>query len=478
MLKINLKENSSQALYLQLYKELKDKIKNELQADAKLPPIRKLAEAVDVNPATVVKAYDMLADEELIYKKIGSGSFVAPKKKIIQPESGEDMLKHGQIKLAESINFASAAPSTDLFPVADFKYAINQVLERDQGEAFSYQKSQGFLPLRKSIKKYFTKRGIVSSLNQIQVVSGAQQAIDIISKILLDYKDRIIVEDPTYFGALQAFNSRKADIKSVKMEQDGADLLEMESYLKKNKIKFFFTMQNFQNPTGVNWSQQKQMQLLELAEKYDFYIIEDDILSDLYYGQERVNILKEFDEQGRVIYIKSFSKVFMPGLRLAFIVLPEALLPEMLEAKYATDISSGGLTQRAFDYYLREGLLDKHISLQRNLFQKRYKLMKNQIIKHLPEEIKITYKIKGGLYFWLNLPENINTQKLYEKAAQKGLVFSPGYLFSNNKQYSNYFRLSFAAVDAEQIKRGIALLRDIYSNFRGRAENDDYSPLL
>jgi len=478
MLEINLKDDSGSALYLQLYKELKNKIKKELEADTKLPPIRKLAAEVGVNPATVVKAYDMLADEELIYKRVGSGSFVAPAKKLSHLEGREDMLKHGQIKLAESINFASAAPSTDLFPVADFKYAINQVLERDQGEAFSYQKSQGFLPLRKSIRKYFARQGISSTLKQIQVVSGAQQAIDIISKILLDYKDQIIVEDPTYFGALQAFNFRKADIKSVKMEQDGADLEKMESYLQKNKIKFFFTMQNFQNPTGVNWSRKKQLRLLELAEKYDFYIIEDDILSDLYYDQSRVNNLKEFDEQGRVIYIKSFSKVFMPGLRLAFIVLPEKLLPEVLEAKYATDISSGGLTQRAFDYYLREGLLNKHISLQRSLFQKRYKLMQEQINLHLPEEVKITFEIKGGLYFWLNIPQNLDARELYEIAAQKGLLFSPGYLFSINKRYSNYFRLSFAAVDEKQIKRGIKLLKDIYNNFRGMTENDDYSPLI
>ncbi|TDO94667.1 DNA-binding transcriptional MocR family regulator [Halanaerobium saccharolyticum] len=478
MLEIKLDEDSRSALYLQLYKKLKDKIKNELKVDTKLPPIRKMAAEVNVNPATVVKAYDMLAEEQLIYKKVGSGSFVAPEKKSSYSENREDMLKHGQIKLSESINFASAAPSTDLFPVADFKYAINQVLERDQGEAFTYQKSQGFLPLRKSIKKYFEEQGINSSLKQIQVVSGAQQAIDIISKILLDYRDQIIVEDPTYFGALQAFNSRRAEIKSIKMEQDGADLEEMEIYLQKNKIKFFFTMQNFQNPTGVNWSREKQRQLLELAEKYNFYIIEDDILSDLNYDQNRINNLKEFDEQGRVIYIKSFSKVFMPGLRLAFIILPEKLLPEVLEAKYATDISSGGLTQRAFDYYLREGLLDKHISFQRNLFQKRYQLMREQIIGHLPEEIKITFGIKGGLYFWLNLPQDQDTQALYEIAVQKGLVFSPGHLFSASKRYSNYLRLSFAAVDEKQIKRGIRILKDSYYNYRGEELNDDYSPLL
>jgi DNA-binding transcriptional MocR family regulator len=482
ILNIKLDNNQGSALYLQLYKQLKEKIKKELEAEAKLPPIRKLAEELGVNPATVVKAYDMLADNGLIYKKVGSGSFVAPKINNLQVEAGEDMLKHGQIKLSKSINFASAAPSTDLFPVKDFKYAINKILDRDQGEAFSYQKSQGFFPLRKSIKNYFDKRGIKSSLEQIQVVSGAQQAIDILSKILLDYGDQIIVEDPTYFGALQAFNSRKAEIKSIPIEEDGADLDKMEICLKENKIKFFFSMQNFQNPTGICWSTKKQQRLLQMAEKYDFYIIEDDILSDLYYDQVKANTLKEIDQMDRVIYIKSFSKVFMPGLRLAFIILPEQLLPELLEAKYATDISSGGLTQRAFDYYLREGLLDKHIETQRKLFRKRYKVMKSEIKKELPAEVKIVFESGGGLYLWLKLPEKVESKELYQQAVDSGLVFSPGYLFTLNNTYSNYLRFSFAAVNEEQIKEGIKIFKNVYSNYignhNGNIPGSEYSPLL
>lgn len=474
----SLNKESDKTLYLQLYKKLKNEIKNNIPADTKLPPIRKLAEKVGVNPATVVKAYNLLAEDNLIYKKVGSGSFVAPTQKVIRPETGENMLEHGQIKLSENINLASAAPSKELFPVEDFKYAINQVLERDQGEAFSYQKSQGFLPLRKSIQKYFMNNGINSSLKQIQVVSGAQQAIDILSKILLDFGEKIVVEDPTYFGALQAFNSRKADIITVKMQADGADLAELETHLKENQIKFFFTMQNFQNPTGVNWSFEKQQQLLKLAEEYDFYIIEDDILSDLYYNESRVKTLKESDEKDRVIYIKSFSKVFMPGLRLAFIILPDKLLPELLEAKYATDISSGGLTQRAFDFYLREGLLDKHIDLQRKLFKKKYSLITAEIKNELPAEIKIVYESNGGLYLWLKLPINVDTKELYQAAVKAGLVFSPGYLFSLNNIFSNYIRLSFAAVNEDEIKKGIKLFKKIYYDYLGEEIDQEYSPLL
>jgi DNA-binding transcriptional MocR family regulator len=475
---IQLDNNKSSALYLQLYKQLKDKIKYDMEAETKLLPIRKMAQKLGVNPATVVKAYDMLEDDKLIYKKVGSGSFAAPKADEAQIVSGEDMLKHGQIKLSESINFASAAPSTDLFPVKDFKYAINQILDRDQGEAFSYQKSQGFYPLRKSMKKYFDERGIKTTLKQIQVVSGAQQAIDILSKILLDYGDQIIVEDPTYFGALQAFNSRRAEIKSISIEEDGVDLENMEAYLEKNKVKFFFSMQNFQNPTGVCYSYEKQQKLLQLAEKYDFYIIEDDILSDLYYGSDKVNTLKEIDQIDRVIYIKSFSKVFMPGLRLAFIILPEQLLPEILEAKYATDISSGGLTQRAFDYYLREGLLDKHIESQRKLFKKRYELMHLEIEKELPAEIEIVFESVGGLYLWLRLPERVDSRELYKQAVELGLVFSPGYLFTLSSTYGNYLRFSFAAVDEEEIREGIKIFKKVYLDYIGNNSESEYSPLL
>lgn len=476
ILEFKLDKDAKKALYLQLYKKLKKEIRENIPENTKLPPIRKLAAQVDVNPATVVRAYDLLAENDLIYKKVGSGSFVAPKGEKLQQE--KDMLKHGQIKLSENINFASAAPSTDLFPVKDFKYAINQVLDRDQGEAFSYQKSQGFLALRKSMRKYFAKKGIKSSLEQIQVVSGAQQAIDILSKILLDFGDQIVVEDPTYFGALQAFNSRKAEIKSIKIKKGGADLKELENYLRENEIKFFFTMQNFQNPTGVNWSWKKQQRLLELAEEYDFYIIEDDILSDLSYTKAEINILKKSDDKDRVIYIKSFSKVFMPGLRLAFIILPEKLLPELLEAKYATDISSGGLTQRAFDYYLRAGLLDKHIELQRQLFKKRCQLMKKEIAAQLPAEIKTVFKLEGGLYLWLQLPSAVDSKKLYQKAVEAGLVFSPGYLFSLGSSFANYLRLSFAAVNEEEIKKGISLLKKVYSEYQGENSLQEYSPLL
>ena len=481
MFEIDINRKNGESFYLQIYQLLKDHIKNELKSDDKLPPIRKLATELDVNPATVARAYNILDDEGLIYKKVGRGSFVAPKysEQSSASEKNKSMLKHGQIDLSENINFASAVPSTDLFPVADFKYAINQVLDRDQGEAFTYQKSQGYLGLRNSIREYFQEDGIKADLKQIQIVSGAQQAIDIMAKILIEYGDKVVVEEPTYFGALQAFRSRRAQIKGIEMLKDGLNLDKFENYLKNNKIKFLFTMQNFHNPTGINWSNEKQLRLLELADKYDFYIIEDDLLSELYYLSNKVNSLKKLDKRGRVIYIKSFSKVFMPGLRLAFIILPDNLLTEILETKYATDISSAGLTQRAFDYYLREGLFKKHINLKRELFKKRFEIMNTEIDKQLLGLIDLSFKPAGGLYFWLKLPEAKNSHDFYEVAADRGVVFSPGNLFSIDQKPSNFFRLSFAAVNEQEISLGIKLLANSARKFLNDShKSSNYSPLL
>ncbi|MGM0438068.1 MAG: PLP-dependent aminotransferase family protein, partial [Bacillota bacterium] len=367
----DLERKGSKNLYTQLYEKLKNRIlKGKLEAHTRLPAIRNIAKKNNINPATVVKAYDLLERDELIYKKVGSGSYVSPgliknnvelNYKDKEKNDSLEMLDYGQVDLADSINFASATPSPSLFPVEDFKFALNEVLTRDKGKAFTYQKSQGYFPLRESINKYLQKNKIDTKIDNIQIVSGAQQAIDLLAKILLNFGDEVIVEEPTYTGALSAFRSRKASIKGIKLQKDGINLNLLEKKVKENRVSFIYIMTSFQNPTGVSWSKNKKEKLLKLATKYNFLIIEDDCLSELYFTEQKPLSLKSLDKEGRVIYIKSFSKIFMPGLRLAFAILPDKLLPRMLAAKHATDISSAGITQRSFDLYLREGLWEKHL---------------------------------------------------------------------------------------------------------------------
>ena len=272
-----LKRKSHKNLYTQLYENLKTKIlKGELEAHTRLPAIRNIANKNDINPATVVKAYDLLERDELIYKKVGSGSYVAPgiiennfefNYKNKENKDSLEMLDYGQVDLADSINFASATPSPSLFPVEDFKYALDKVLTRDKGKAFTYQKSQGYFPLRESISKYLHKNKIDTKVDNIQIVSGAQQAIDLLAKVLLNFGDDVIVEQPTYTGALSAFRSRKASIKGVELKKDGIDLNSLEKRLKDNKVRFIYIMTSFQNPTGVSWSKNKKKKLLQLAKR-------------------------------------------------------------------------------------------------------------------------------------------------------------------------------------------------------------------
>ena len=486
---LELERNNKTNLYVQLYKKMKKKILNKvIKEHDKLPAIRELAEKVGVNPATVVKAYNLLERDELIYKKVGSGSFVAPVKRSIDnnsidegqylQEDAFDMLGHGQVQLDQSINFASATPSASLFPVEDFKFAINGVLDRDMGEAFTYQKSQGYYPLRQSVNAYLRELGIKSDIDNVQIVSGAQQAIDLLVKVLINYGDKVLVEEPTYSGALSALRSRDAEIEGIPLKSDGMDMEILKEKLKASDIDLVYVMTSFQNPSGISWSSEKKKELLNLSQKHNFLIIEDDCLSELYFDSERPAALKTYSNSERDIYIKSISKIFMPGLRLAFVVLPEELLPSVLAAKHATDISSAGLTQRSFDLYLREGLWYKHLERMRKLFGERYNFMCSSINKYLPEEIKQVYQPKGGLYFWMKLPEEIKCKDLYLKAGERGVAFLPGNLFLANQDNPPYFRLSFAAVDQNEIETGIRNLAAVCRDLLNNDHEKGYTPLV
>ena len=487
---LDIDRSKKEPLYQQLYRQIKEGIAaEELEKNSRLLPIRELAEKFEVNPATVVKAYELLEEEGLIYKRVGSGSFVAPEaggpgNAISEREQDSlEMLGYGQLDLSGDINFASATPAPSLFPVADFKIALNHVLERDQGEAFTYQKSQGFYPLRRSIQSYFSRQGLEIPVEEIQIVSGAQQAIDLTVKIFLDYGRQVLVERPTYPGAISAFKSRAATIDSIPLKEDGPDLQELENKLSRNRYQLFYTMTSFHNPTGICWSKEKKQRLIQLAEEYNFLIIEDDCLSELCYQGEPPLPLKSFDQQGRVLYIKSFSKIFMPGLRLAFLTLPEKYQSRLLAAKHATDISSAGLTQRAMDYYLREGLWQKHIDRIGHLFQQRFTTMLAEIKDKLLPPLTIPFVPRGGIYFWLRLPAEGSGRDFYLAARQQNVALLPGEVFIHPRDSQTnipYFRLSFAAVSEEEIKTGITRLKKACQdlNQQDSPSDEGYLPLV
>ncbi|QXM05778.1 PLP-dependent aminotransferase family protein [Crassaminicella indica] len=491
---IHLDKNSPQHLYMQLFYKIRQFIMDgQLKANEKLPPIRQLANTLGVNTSTIVNAYGLLEKEGFVYKKIGSGTFVSPRKDdrledvvLEKYPLDEDirLMDRGQIQIKENmISFASATPTSDLFPVDDFKILLNEVLDRDKGDAFGYQESQGYYPLRESLVDYLKEINIETNSENVQIISGAQQGIDVIAKAFVDYKDTIIVESPTYTGAIGTFKSRGAKIVSVPILEDGIDIHLLEENIKKHHPKFVYLMPNFQNPTGYSYSKEKKLKIIELADKYNTFIVEDDYLSDLSFYNNDNATLKSLDENDRIIYIKSFSKIFMPGLRLGFLVIPKKIHHRILAAKHTSDISTSGLNQRVFDLYLRKGIWKKHIRYMEKIYRERFDVMKNCIEKYF-KDIDISYILpKGGLNFWFSLPEGYDSNKLYVEGAKNNILILPGSIFFISQNESRFFRLSIAAVYPKDIEIGIKGLSQVIKRFikkdtKERKGPDSYTPLL
>lgn len=493
---LRLDKNGDIPLYQQLYDKAKNMIEEGILFPGfRMPSIRQLSSFLSVNQVTVVSAYRLLEDEGYIYSKTGSGTFVAdfiPAKdnryaitdSSITDEiySQDDLytISNGQIKIDEhTINFASATPTPDLFPVDDFKVVMNEILDRDLGNAFGYQDSQGFFPIRECICGILGHTSIHCTPDHIQVISGAQQGIDIISKAFLKQGDYVITESPTYTGAIAVFKSRGAEIIDIELEPDGPNLAILEYNLKKYKPRLIYTIPSFQNPTGYSYSNAKRIEVLKLAEKYNAYIIEDDYVSDLDFEEKGFVPLKAMDKNSRVIFIKSFSKIFMPGLRLGFMVVPPSLQGVILEAKHSTDISTSGLIQRAFDLYIRKGFWDKHLKFMYQVYRKRYFKMVEALDACLPSSI--TYmRPGGGLNLWLSLPYGLMAGNLFKEAAARGIVFAPGKIFysASSPQKVNNLRLSFAAVYDHQIENGIRQLCELFRQQRGREDSQRNLPIL
>ena len=482
---IYLGKESKTPLYIQLYDRLKSLIAGgTLPPDFRLPSVRQFARILQVNQITVVSAIRRLENEGYLYTKPGSGTYVAnfsPPAPGLTGTGGnlisdEIYLQDDialisstpQIKIDENtINFASATPAPDLFPVEDFKMALNDVLERDRGNAFSYHESQGYHPIRESIADILRAKGIRCVPDDIQVISGAQQGIDIVSKALLKQGGCVVAESPTYTGAIAVFKSREARVADIEIKKDGIDLGVFEYMLKKYRPAIFYTIPSFHNPTGYSCPNEKRLEILKLAEKYGTYIIEDDYVSDLDFTGKNYIPLKAMDKNGMVIYLKSFSKIFMPGLRLGFIIMPAGQQENILKAKHTTDISTSSLIQRAIDLYIRKGYWDKHFKFMFEIYKERYFEITKSLDENLPASISY-FKPGGGLNIWLNLPWGLAVNSLVKRAAADNLAFAPGRIFYGGSclQGANNIRLSFASVYTGQINPGIKKLCGILKSMQ------------
>lgn len=445
-----------------LYKQLAEGIaslakEGVLPANSKLPPIRKLAEHLGVNPVTVVTAYKHLEQKKIVYSRVGSGTYVSPLpvEEIPAPVAKRNLNAFEQLpSLDNAINFTLTSLPNTLFPVNAFKKAFNEVLDREQGGAFGYTDSMGYEPLRQTLCRYLASYGIQTTSEHVQIISGAQQGIDIISKAMLSYGDIVFVEKPTFYGAAGAFLSRGAKLEEIPLEADGLQMERLEDFLKLYHPRFIYVMAYFQTPTGVSYSMEKKRKLLELAEKYDTYIIEEDNFYDFHYDKGIPMPLKALDYKNRVIYIKSFSKILMPGLRMGLMVLPKRIKGAVLEAKYTTDISTSGFIQKALEQYLQENGWESHAEAVRRYGSGKYKKALAMAAKYLPPSVSFL-RPQGGVSLWLNLPEPVKAEPFCNRMLEKNVLVSPGNQFYISGMENHHIRLSFAALSNDKIEVGM-----------------------
>lgn len=449
--------------YIQIASHLKRLIDNKLINDGeKLPTIRELSKILNVNNVTIVNAYKKLKVDGYAYQKVGSGTYAKRKDgiSVFNREYSKIFKNLSSDDLENIIDFTGETNSEVYFPIEDFKKVINKVLDRDGGNALIIKESMGYENLRRTINKSFWNDKL--DLNNILIVSGAQQGIDIASKAIVNINDNVVVEKPTYGGAISVFKWRRANIFEVDLDRDGINLHEFEEILKKNSISCFYTMSYFHNPTGISYSLEKKIKLLELANKYDFYIIEDDYLSELIYDESiKHEPLKSLDKYERVIYIKSFSKIFLPGIRLGYMITPSFFNETIQSSKINTDIATSSLMQRALELYISEGLWKKNIDYQQRSYKEKYLLMKELINKELSDKVQYIDP-KGGLYFYLEIKnKNIKSKELFYKLKKKNLFITPGeVLFKDSSDGEYFFRISFSEASKSKIVKGIELIKE------------------
>ncbi|WP_028855123.1 PLP-dependent aminotransferase family protein [Psychrilyobacter atlanticus] len=469
--------NKDTDIYKQIYLYFKEEILVErFKVNDKLPSIRQIANKLKINNITVLKAYSLLETDGYIYKVKGSGSFVKNinlnntctlQKPILENFKG------GQIKINSNINFASATPNKEIFPTKIFQNIISDLFLGDAPDLFIYEDSQGNFDLRKNIANLLKKEIKNISHREIQIINGAQQGLDLLKKGIIKNSSTIVLGSPTYSSAITTF-SNFCKIKTVPVQADGFDMAALEDLLRSSKIDYIYVMTNFQSPTGYKWSKDKKTKLLNLAEEYNFYILEDDCLSELYYHDISTSSIKSIDFNDKVFYINTFSKVIMPGLRLGYLIPPKKFISSVINSKFISDISSCNLSQKSLNVFL-ENHYEEHLSKIRSFYKKKYELVKSLIFKS--KFLKLDYLPEGGFYFWVSIVNNLNCDLLYMKFKERGVNVLPGNVFFYKKTSSNKIRISFAAVSEDEIILGFKIIEETIYEIIHEGENT-YTPLI
>jgi 2-aminoadipate transaminase len=360
----------------------------------------------------------------------------------------------------EVISFAGGLPNPLSFPSEEIRDAAISVLTEDSSNVLQYAVSEGYLPLREFLAQRYRDNGIQVTADEILITNGSQQGLDLCGKIFLNKNDKVLLETPSYLGAIQAFSAYQPDFQTVEIQEDGVNIQQLSEMLWEHDIKLFYGIPNFQNPTGISYSDEKRKQVAELLKKRETIFIEDDPYGEIRFTGDNLPPIKKYLPE-QTILLGSFSKIIAPGLRMGWMVAKKEFMEKLIIAKQAADLHSNFLSQRILYHLLCDIDLDNHLNKIRTLYKKQKDYMVEMIRAYFPEEICYTNP-DGGMFIWLTLPEYMNAYDLLEEAALMKIAFVPGQTFYVNKKGQNTIRLNFSNSNEKEMEEGIKRLGKLF----------------
>ncbi len=365
-------------------------------------------------------------------------------------------------KRPEILSFAGGLPAPELFPLKAFQEALNEAMHKEGPASLQYDLTEGYLPLKEFLCDWLGQQGLRSTPEEMLLTQGSQQALDLLGKIFLNPQDTVLVENPTYLGAIQAFNAYEADYAAVPMDASGLLIPEAEALIKQTGPKMAYLVPTFQNPSGITMQRDRREKFLELAAAHQLPVLEDDPYSYLRFSGEPQPSLYSLAGGRGVIYISTFSKILSPGIRLGFVLAERSIIQALVLAKQAADLQTNSLLQRAVYYYGKAGHLERHIPTITASYRERAGTMLAAMDTYFPKSIR-WIPPEGGMFIWCTLPEGLSSEKLFERAVEAGVAYVTGSVFHAQGGGDRTLRLNFTNSSPAQIEEGIRRLGRVFS---------------
>ncbi|QIZ11063.1 PLP-dependent aminotransferase family protein [Priestia megaterium] len=487
-MQIEIQRNADVSLSKQIYQSIVDRIRSGLlQEGLQLPSVRILSKQLGVSLVTAVKAYQQLEQDGFITSVQGKGTFVKVKRKAEEERKDENFSYDWQLSVQdylprsqfgrfhlvpEKINLSSSMVDPGLLPNRYLEREIHQILSENPRILSQYGEIQGDPLLRKEMAEYLKSSGVPSTPEKILVTSGSQQGIDLVARTFVGPGDVVVMETPTYPGAIDVFRGRGGTILTVPVDKDGMRVDILQNLCDKHKPKIIYTIPTFHNPTGAVMTLKRRRQILDIAHSIQSLIIEDDPWSEIYFGKKPPAPIKSIDHKGHVIYLKGLSKTLAPGCRIGILTASGSVFNRLLAAKANTDLGSPLLTQKSILPFINSKQMMDHYKKLRTALRIRRDLVLEILSQHMPDGVSWVIP-EGGLNLWISLPHWLDSNHVLIEAKKQQLTFLPGSACYPVEQENHHLRVSYSYMNEQLLQQGVTTLCNIlYSQITSKTVHE------